>query len=70
MEHGLFQGRQGSVSRTQESRCTSTTGRGFDSVPVHSGGEALTEESLSIMEDSCSLGGCDNAKIDVRFGEE
>lgn len=42
---------------------------GFESVPVHSGGEALTEESLSITEDYCCLEKCDNAKINLRSGE-
>lgn len=57
------------MSRTQGSRCISMTGRGFESVPVHSSGEALTGESLSVMEDCCSLGDYDNAKMDLRFGE-
>lgn len=60
---------KGSVPRTQGSRCISMARGGFESAPVHSGGEALTEESLSITEDYCCLEKCDNAKINLRFGE-
>lgn len=41
----------------------------FGSVPVHSGGEALTEGSLTIMGDYCSLEEHDNAEMHLRFGE-
>lgn len=41
----------------------------FGSVPVHSGGEALTEGSLSIVGDYCSLEEHDNAEMHLRFGE-
>lgn len=58
-----------SVPRTQGSGCISMARGGFESVPVHSGGEALTEESLSITEDYCCLEKCDNAKINLRSGE-
>ena len=41
----------------------------FGSVPVHSGGEALTEGPLSIMGDYGSLEKHDNAEMHLRFGE-
>lgn len=60
---------KGSVPRTQGSGRIGTARGGIVSVLVHSGGEALTEESLSIMVDYCCLEKCDNAKINLRFGE-